>query len=296
MRPPLIFLSYRRQDTGPYALALRSELELRLDGIPIFLDLNRIQGGDLWEEVLDDALTKAKVLIALIGPNWAGELETGGTRLDSEGDWVRKEVARALRHSPKAVLPVLVNDARIPDPQSLPSNLRKLFDIQAMPLRSQSWDADVAALCAALESAFSVRVKRLGELLPTPNPLKQREGALTDGELKQDKRDGLLPGWEVELMHDAEKTGYVRESLRKKFTCASDVEAFDFVSRIQPLTKTLKHHPKIEMIFKTVVIRLSTFDAGYRITTFDRRMAVEIDELFNRLRHSRASQPAAEAS
>jgi hypothetical protein len=52
MRGLLVFVSYRRDDTGPFVLALRSELELRPDGVPVFVDVNRIQGGDRWPEAL----------------------------------------------------------------------------------------------------------------------------------------------------------------------------------------------------------------------------------------------------
>jgi pterin-4a-carbinolamine dehydratase len=283
MRPALIFLSYRRDDTGPFALALRAELDLRLDGVPTFLDMNRIQGGNQWAEVLDDALAKATVLIALIGPNWAGEGDDGLTRLSDPKDWVRREVSLALRRPSGAVLPVLVNGARIPDRERLPRYLKKLFEAQTVPLRTQSWDSDVSRLCEVLETVFKVRVKRAGELLPVPNVLKKLEEPLSDEALEQTRQQGLLNGWEVEIVHDVDKTGFVRESLRKRFACASDTQAFEFVHRILPLTRALKHHPKIEMIFKSVVIRLSTLDAGHRITTFDRKMAVEIDKLFNAL-------------
>ena len=286
MRPALIFLSYRRDDTGPFALALRSELELRLDGVPIFLDLNRIQGGDLWAEVLDDALTKATLLIALIGENWEGEIEGGHTRLESDDDWVRKEVARALRHPADAVLPVLVNRSNLPDRKRLPEDLRKLLDIQAVSVRTSSWDVDVANLCKVLETRFAVPVKRVGELLPEPGEVKSLEEPLSDEALDKAAQKGLLNGWSVEMLHDANSTGLVRESLRKRFKCATDKEAFEFVNGMMPLTERLNHHPRVEIMYTSVTVRLSTFDAGYRITTHDRNMAVEIDRLFARVHRS----------
>lgn len=45
MRKGVIFISCRREDAGPFALALAAELELRLAGAPVFVDLNRIVGG-----------------------------------------------------------------------------------------------------------------------------------------------------------------------------------------------------------------------------------------------------------
>lgn len=286
MRPALIFLSYRRDDTGPYALALRSELEIRLDGVPIFLDLNRIQGGNLWAKVLDDALAKATVLIALIGQNWVGEMKDGHSRIESADDWVRKEVARALQHPSDGVLPVLVNCPQLPNPARLPEDLQKLFEIQAISIRTESWNTDVAHLCEVLETRFSVRVKKLGELLPQPDKLTAKEDPLSDEELEDATQKGWLNGWDVEIVHDASKTGYVRESLRKIFTCSSDIEAFEFANSLKGLTTELDHHPRLEIMYTSVTIRLSTFDAGYRITELDRIMASRIDRIFSRLHHS----------
>ena len=286
MRPALIFLSYRRDDTGPYALALRSELELRLDGVPIFLDLYRIQGGNLWAQVLDDALTKASVLIALIGPNWIGETEDGRTRIENPEDWVRKEVARALRHPSGAVLPVLVNCRHLPDAGRLPEDLRKLLDIQAIAIRTESWNTDVAHLCEVLATRFSVRVKKPGELLPKPDSRMSGAKALSDKELDEARSEGWLDGWEVEIIHDASKTGFVRECLRKTFACASDMEAFDFVHGLKDLTRGLDHHPRLEIVYESVTIRLSTFDGGDRITIHDRIMASRINKIFEQIHQS----------
>lgn len=288
MRPAVIFLSYRRDDTGPFALALRAELELRLDGIPIFLDVSRIQGGDQWAAILDDALAKATILVALIGPNWIGETADKPLRIEAEDDWVRREVARALAHPSDAVLPVLVNGATIPEKARLPEELWKLFDAQAVPLRAKSWNSDVENLCNVLQKKFLVRVKHRDDLFPTPNVTKGREKPLSDEDLEELTRQGLLDGWEVEIIHDVWKTGFVREFLRKRFECRGPTEAFTFVDRIMPITKALVHHPVIEVTFKWVLIKLSTFDAGHRITSIDRIMAGRIDDVFQALgRHPR---------
>ena len=283
MRPAVIFLSYRRDDTGPFALALRAELELRLDGIPIFLDVSRIQGGDQWAAILDDALAKATILIALIGPNWTGEAADKPPRIEAEDDWVRREVARALAHPSDAVLPVLMNGATIPEKARLPEELWKLFEAQAVPLRAKSWNSDVENLCNVLEKKFLVRVKHLDDLFPSPSVPKTREKPLSDEELGELTRQGLLTGWEVEIIHDVWKTGFVREFLRKRFKCRGPSEAFAFVDKIMPITKALVHHPIIEIMFQSVLIRLSTFDAGHRITSIDRIMAGRIDAVFQSL-------------
>ena len=149
MRNRVIFVSYRRDDTGPFALALRSELDLRLQGMPVFLDLNRIQGGDAWSSVLEDALAKTKVVVALIGADWAGAQADGTARIQAEDDWVAREVAHGLRA--QAILPLLVNGASLPDATSLPPSLQALNSVQALPLRTQSWEADLRMICDTVQ-------------------------------------------------------------------------------------------------------------------------------------------------
>jgi pterin-4a-carbinolamine dehydratase len=45
------------------------------------------------------------------------------------------------------------------------------------------------------------------------------------------------------------------------------------------LTKKYSHHPIIEAKYADVVLRLSTWDAGHRITGFDARFAADLDKL-----------------
>ena len=62
-----IFISYRRDDTAPHAIALRAELERRLKGIHIFLDTQRIQAMEQWPAVLQSACQGPMRLFALSG-------------------------------------------------------------------------------------------------------------------------------------------------------------------------------------------------------------------------------------
>lgn len=273
MRNRVIFVSYRRDDTGPFALALRSELDLRLQGMPVFIDLNRIQGGDAWSNVLEDALAKTKVVVALIGDTWTGAQE-GGARIAEADDWVAREVAHGLRTN--CLLPLLVNDARIPDANLLPPALQSLASIQTLPLRTQSWEADLRMVCEALRSRFGASLKQSSQMLPKPSRIKSEVTPLSDEEL-----DRLLQesDWGVEVVHDVTTTGAVREFLRKKYLFQKDRDAFEFLHRIGILTKKYNHHPIIEAKYADVVLRLSTWDAGHRITRFDARFAADLDKL-----------------
>src|SRR5262245_49814896 len=97
MNEPFIFVSYRRSDTTPYTLALKAELEHRLSSAFVFLDIERLQAKDRWPEILDHALTRARVLILMIGASWIEREDSSKPpRLFDETDWVRKEVVSFL--------------------------------------------------------------------------------------------------------------------------------------------------------------------------------------------------------
>lgn len=272
MRNRVIFVSYRRDDTGPVALALRSELDLRIQGMPVFVDLNRIHGGDAWSAVLEDALTKTKVVIALIGENW-----TGGGRIADAGDWVAREVAHGL--AANCILPILVNDAALPSADELPEALQSLPAIQALPLRTKSWEADLRMICDVLANRFEATLKTSTQMLPKPSRIKSEVAALSDEELDRTLHSSE---WEIEVVHDVTTTGAVREFLRRKYLFQRDRDAFEFLRRIGDLTKKYNHHPIIEAKYADVVLRLSTWDAGHRITRFDTRFAADLDKLARR--------------
>ena len=64
MTEPLVFVSYRRSDTSPYALALKAELEHRLKSAFVFVDFQRVQATERWPEVLDGALGRARAYLS----------------------------------------------------------------------------------------------------------------------------------------------------------------------------------------------------------------------------------------
>src|SRR6266480_1928942 len=92
-----IFLSYRREDATPYARLLKSELSGRFPDARIFMDLDSIEPGLDFAEVIQEAVGSCAVLVALIGHQWATLAdEEGQRRLDNPDDLVRFEVQTAL--------------------------------------------------------------------------------------------------------------------------------------------------------------------------------------------------------
>ena len=129
-----IFLSYRREDAAPYARLLQYQLSGRFPDARVFMDLDSIEAGLDFAEVIRDAVDSSAVLVALIGRQWATAAdEQGRRRLDDPDDYVRFEVQTALRRGVR-VIPVLVDNARPLRQQQLPAELQKLARLNALEL------------------------------------------------------------------------------------------------------------------------------------------------------------------
>lgn len=149
-----IFLSYRREDTGPYARSLQLQLGQRIPGTPIFMDLDSIEPGLDFAEVIRDALNSCAVLVALIGRQWATLTdEEGVRRLDNPDDYVRFEVKTALERGVR-VIPVLVDGARPLRQQQLPAELHKLARLNAHKLSYDRYQDDANRLLDLIRRAL----------------------------------------------------------------------------------------------------------------------------------------------
>lgn len=93
-----IFINYRRQDTEGYVGRLYDHLLKHFEQDDIFMDVNSIQPGMDFTKVLDNAVAECDVFIAMIGPQWLSAADdTGERRLDQWNDFVRLEIASAIK-------------------------------------------------------------------------------------------------------------------------------------------------------------------------------------------------------
>jgi hypothetical protein len=147
-----IFLSYRRLDTGGYAGRLTDALQKRFGEASVFQDIEAITPGADFEQTIDKAIARCDVLLVLIGNTWTTEKsEAGGTRLSDPHDFLRLEVASAIR-ARKHVLPVLVEGAHMPAAHALPEELEGLTRLQALELSDSRWVHDVDRLVTAIRT------------------------------------------------------------------------------------------------------------------------------------------------
>ena len=155
-----IFLSYRREDAAPYARLLQYQLGEHVPNAPVFMDLDSIEPGLDFAEVIREAVGSCAVLVALIGRQWTTLAdEKGHRRLDNPDDYVRFEVQTALERGVR-VIPVLVDGARALRQEELPPELQKLARLNAFELSFSryQYDADrlvdlIRRLVAAPEEA-----------------------------------------------------------------------------------------------------------------------------------------------
>ena len=146
-----IFLSYRRADSTPHAVMLRSRLRERIPNARVFMDLDSIEPGLEFAEVIREAIDSCAVLTALIGLKWATLAdETGHRRLDNPDDYVRFEIQAALERGVR-VIPVLVDGARPLQQRQLPAELQKLAQLEALELSYRRYDDDADQLLKLIQ-------------------------------------------------------------------------------------------------------------------------------------------------
>ena len=136
-----VFISYRRQDTAWPARQLYDLLVAELGADRVFKDVDNIEPGDDFVERIQWAVGSCEVLLALIGPQWLTITDSRGTRrLDDPQDFVRIEVETALTRDDVRVIPILVDNAKMPSPQELPQGLATLTRRQAVEVDPVNFD------------------------------------------------------------------------------------------------------------------------------------------------------------
>src|SRR6478752_3129558 len=122
----MIAISYRRQDSSPVAGRLYDRLQAEFGKGSVFMDFDSIPYGVDFREHIKQTLQRAKVVIAIIGPEWTGGAkDLSNRRIDDPTDFVRLEVASALENG-IPIIPVLVNNTAMPDAKKLPPELEGL--------------------------------------------------------------------------------------------------------------------------------------------------------------------------
>jgi hypothetical protein len=156
-----VFISYRREETSYAAGWLFDRLVDHLGRGQIFKDVDSIELGDDFVEVISTAVGSCDVLLALIGDRWLTIAdEQGKARLANPDDFVRLEIEAALTRNVR-VIPILVEGARMPRADELPPSLSKLTRRHALELSPSRFDFDTSRLLKVVD-------RTLAEVHPRP--------------------------------------------------------------------------------------------------------------------------------
>jgi hypothetical protein len=172
-----IFITYRRTEAEFAAGALGRELRRHFGDEQIFRDKENIGGGVSWKQQLLHEIDKDSALLVLIGRDWANLKDGAGRRrLDNPADGLLLEISDGIRDG-AAIIPVLLENAEMPDERELPPELRGLVEFNALKLRDGDWNHDVEAICRTLERVGFKPLDAAGQPVqreqPIPGPVSR---------------------------------------------------------------------------------------------------------------------------
>jgi hypothetical protein len=221
-----VFISYRRADSQVTA----GRMAQFLDGIPaveqVFLDVDDIGVGENFEQKIQDTLSKVSHVFVLIGPQWQGPAGASGrARIHEADDMVRQETRMALRSQSKLV-PILVDEARMPRAGDLPDDVQGLPKINAFSLRTAHFEEDMDDLLDVLLGQREGRGSRWRKapLTPIGIALRVLAGVLLGG--------AVLLGLALANRYLGEDCYDLTCRLKKSFGIVSDADARGLLSVI----------------------------------------------------------------
>ena len=160
-----IVISYRAVDTKLIIGRIHERLRKVFGNENVFLDFEGIAGSADYRNSIRQALDQCNVLVAVVGPQWFGPLDHNANPiLFNPSDWVHLEVATALAAG-KQVVPVLLDNTRMPNPKELPVPMRDFAYRQGVRLSSgREFDLHMDQVIRVIQQAW-------GE---TPENMKKR--------------------------------------------------------------------------------------------------------------------------
>jgi hypothetical protein len=190
-----VFVSYRRGDSEGQARALSFSLVKQLGNDAVFMDVDSIALGRDFRQVLHERLASCDAMMVLIGPDWLDARGPSGRRLDSPTDYVRQEIAAALKRN-IPVIPVLVQGASMPAAESLPEDIRDLVYRNGFELGHTTWESDVREMVTRL--GLTAAPTGRSEPIVAPGAPPAGIASLDTGEVREvspPPAPGLTPVW-----------------------------------------------------------------------------------------------------
>ncbi|WP_219904772.1 SUMF1/EgtB/PvdO family nonheme iron enzyme [Stenomitos frigidus] len=202
-----IFISYRRTDSQDVVGRIDDYLSRHFGREHVFLDRNSIGYGDAFPNRLKQAVQVSKVVLVVMGSTWLSVKDNWGrSRLASPNDWVRQEIALALKQG-LYVIPILLDGTVMPGPAQLPQDIQALAKLNAINLITRQSANVFTTLMKEITDSIERKVPAL-----KPIPLEPFE--FETARLVIVKKPGLFGGkTTVEISRSRSRAEYFAEDL-----------------------------------------------------------------------------------
>jgi TIR domain len=195
-----IFLCYRSGDDAYAAALLDEKLSDVIGRQNVFRASRSVKPGESYSEAIMTALKVCDTVLVVIGPTWREHINKSGDQEPStQDDWVRIEIATALRHG-KQVIPLLLSRTPRLTAHDLPQDISDMAYKQYLKFEHRNMHMDLARLVAALELP-GPPTSEARHVLPASDDLAEfaiRRETGWDGSVELDvirrSRDGTIMG------------------------------------------------------------------------------------------------------
>ena len=146
-----VFINYRTGDGEWPAAFLDDKFKRRYGADRVFRDATSLEPGHDFRAELLRRLERCTVLVVIIGPTWlTARDQAGRRRLDNSADYVCMEIAESLKRKIR-VLPITLNEVRLPLRDELPRMIADLAHRQARVFRSRNYQSDFKEIVAVID-------------------------------------------------------------------------------------------------------------------------------------------------
>jgi glucoamylase len=165
-----VFISYRHDDVPDATDRLKRLLKAHFGDDHVFADVDNIEIGADFADVIDDHIARCDVVLAVMGRGWITATDADGQRrVDDPGDWVRVELETALRRNTR-VVPLLIYGATLPTKRELPESIQPILRRHYFEVPRTYFDEAVGRLIRAIEQIAA-------SLAPQSEPVEQELSA-----------------------------------------------------------------------------------------------------------------------
>jgi hypothetical protein len=186
-----VFVCYRRDDAPHAAGRIADHLALQFGDQAVFRDVDVLEAGVDYKHRILNAIPNSDAVLAIIGQNWLGLRE----RLFEDRDVLRKELEYAVQLR-IPIIPVLIDQASMPEEEHLPDPLKAVARLEARRVRDSDFRYDFDRLVSGIKQFEGKRIVDI----PAPGPAAPVTGehlALINSSWRAPKHDLRFAGNQV---------------------------------------------------------------------------------------------------